>query len=1063
LKKSLILFFVLLLSASLMAQVRSGTIWGHVTDTQGAPLPGVSITLTSPYSAPVTVVTDTQGIYRFPSLDPSSRYALTAELQGFKKVEKTGIIVIIGQQSKIDITMEQGKIEEEVTVVAVTPTIDSKKTSVGKNVNQEMLQALPTARDPWVVMQMAAGVIMDRENVGGSESGQQSGFYAKGDPTGGNNNVWAIDGVVVTDAAAVGASPTYWDFDSFEEMNITTGGADVTIQTGGVALNMVTRRGGNRVSLGGRFYLTDSYFQANNLTAALEAEGVTGINKINQIKDYGFNLGGPVWKDHVWLWMSYGIQDINAVNLTGSAQIPILTNYNFKLNVQPMASNRFEAMYIAGKKTFLGRSASPSFPQGYYQDDPYHFGSPIIKIQDEQTVGENLLVSAKFGWMGNGFSMVSAFDPNNVTLNTYDETTGIQTGGFWGGFYYTRRPMWDYDLHVQYYNDKLFGVSHEIKLGVEYSTRRTTSDSSNPGQLQEYYDLNAPDLSWALNTDYVPGTPGFTPGMAQFFLGPGVNLDFRTNQFVAFLQDTVTAGRFNFLLGLRYDRQTPWIASSTYPTVDENPVWNMFDSDVKDALAAFMPPLTVPTFHPDYHWNVWSPRLGVTYDLFGNGKTILKLSGALYGDFMGTYMSYDFNPYGTPYYYDWNVGMNFYWYDANHNGTVQAGEVYGYNPDTFAPIPLIANGAVNPDFTDQTVYNQYWGFTPYSTSAGPTNYIVDPKAGSSHTWELLFSIDHELLQDFSVSLQASYRRYDHFSWDVPYYADGALGDYSIDGQNVILSPTAYDPVGTIPSDITYIDDFGNPQTVNLGAGPGNTYYLLDPLFTGTPYEYHTLNTNYNTYYGVDLVFNKRLSHKWMLDGSISYMDQRMHYGNGYTDPTNLWALQDTYTAPQLGYGSGKVGAYIFSHWMVKLEGLYQLPLGFDASFTFNARAGYLIPHYMTIVDDTWANYIYPSATAYLDVFGSEKLPTHYQLNLRLEKMVKVFDTGRIYLMADFFNVTNAATINRRYDRNEGTLYIYERDESGNITDYSFSPYAFNHAVNEIMNPFIARFGVRFQF
>jgi len=1048
-KKSIILFSVLLLSVFLTAQVRTGTIWGHVNDTQGAPLPGVSVTLHSPYIAPITVVTDAQGIYRFASLEPSNNYAVTAELQGFKKVEKTGIIVVIGQQSKIDITMEQGKIEEQVTVTATTPTIDSKTTSVGKNVTQDILQALPSARDPWVVMQMAPGIIMDRENVGGSESGQQSGYYARGDPTGGSNNVWAIDGVVVTDPAATGASPSYWDFDSFEEMNITTGGADVTIQTGGVALNMVTRRGGNKVSLGGRFYLTDSYFQANNLTQALINEGVTGINKINQIKDYGFNLGGPVVKDKVWLWMSYGVQDINAVNIVGMPQIPVLTNYNFKLNIEPVNSNRFEALYIAGKKTFTGRSATASFPGGYDQGDPYHFGSPIIKLQDEQTFGDNMLISAKFGWMGNAFSLVSDVDPNNVNLVREDMTQSVWHGY---GFYYTRRPMYDYDLHAQYYNDKLFGVSHEIKLGVEYSTRRTTTDSSNPGQLANFYDLNIPDFY---------GT-NFTPGMQQFFLGPACNLDWRVNAVVAFLQDTVTTGRFNFLLGLRFDRQTPYVSSSAYTTVDNNPAWSMFDSDVVQALSAFMPAVEVPTIHPDYHWNVWSPRLGVTYDLFGNGKTVLKLSGALYGDFMGIGMAYLFNPYGTTSYYMQN-GMYFWWLPSDNTGKVHASDLYFTDPSLtganyLAPFPLIVNGAINPQYISDAEYYWWWGFTPYSSTPQPSNYTVDPSATSTHTWELLFSIDHEIMNNFSIGLQASYRTYDHFSWDVPYYANGALGDYSIDGQNVLLSPVDYLPAGTIPSSITYTDTNGNLQTVNLGAGPGHTFYLMSPDFTGTPYYYHTLNTNYNTFWGVDLTFTKRLSNKWMLDGSVSYMDQRQHFGNGYLDPTNLWALQDTYTAPAMGAGSGKVNAYIFSHWMVKLEGLYQLPLGFDVSFTFNARAGYLIPHYMTIVDYQWTNTVYNTvSTDYLDVFGNIKLPTHYQLNLRVEKMVKLFDTGRIYIMADFFNVTNAATINRRYNMNEGTYYIYPNGTTG------FEPYAFNNVVNEIMNPFIARFGVRFQF
>lgn len=190
-----------------MAQVRTGNIYGTVKDAQGAPLPGVSVTLTAPFGAAMTQVTDDLGIFRFVNLTPSKEYAIAAELQGFKKQEKTGIIVVLGQQSKIDIVLEQGLLEEQVTVVAVTPTVDAKKTSVGKNVTQEILQSLPSSRDPWNVMQMAPGIIMDRENVGGTESGQQASYIAKGGDSG--QGIWAVDGVVVTDPAAIGASPIY--------------------------------------------------------------------------------------------------------------------------------------------------------------------------------------------------------------------------------------------------------------------------------------------------------------------------------------------------------------------------------------------------------------------------------------------------------------------------------------------------------------------------------------------------------------------------------------------------------------------------------------------------------------------------------------------------------------------------------------------------------------------------------------------------------------------------------------------------------------------------------------
>jgi hypothetical protein len=1059
-KKSIIVLPVLLLSASLAAQVRTGTIWGHITDTQGAPLPGVSVTLRSPFGAPFIVVTDEQGIFRFISLEPSNKYALTAELQGFKKQEKTGIIVTLGTQSKIDMTLEQGKLEEEVTVVAVTPTVDARKTSVGKNVNQETLQSLPTARDPWNVMMFAPSIQMDRDNVGGSESGQQAGFYAKGDSTGGNNNVWAVDGIVVTDPASL-SSPGYWDFDAFEEMNIVTGGADVTIQTGGVALNMVTRRGGNKVTFGGRFYLTDSAFQASNLTPALRALGLTGTNKINQIKDYGFNLGGPVVKDRAWLWGSYGVQDINAVNAFGTLQKPLLTNYNFKVNLQLISSNRFEFLWTAGGKTFMGRSAGPSYPEGYDQGQPGHWGSPIVKLQDEQMVGSDLLLSAKFAYSNPSFQLIPHNDPNLENLWQWDVTNDVN---YEYGYYITTRPMYDYDFHTQYYNDKLFGVSHEIKLGVEYSTRRVTSDSTAPGQLLKMYNLNYPDMWWDLAPDSSSGNPGFTPGMTQWMLAAASNLDFSVKQLSAFLQDTVTTGRFNFLLGIRYDRQMPSINSSNYTTVDNNPVWaQYFDSDVKSALAAFFPGTLVPNIKPNYRWNVLSPRLGITYDLFGTGKTILKLSASMYGDFMGTSSSnYLFNPYGAPPYFGGGAQMYFWWRDANGDGKAQANELYGNDPTTYAPIPLIVDGAVNPVYRDNTQFNQWWGFTPNSSTAGPSAYTVDPKAGSSRTWELLFTIDHELLPDFSVSLNATYRKYNHFSWDPAYYADGPYGNYSIDGQNVILGPDASlpDSAATIPSTITYTDDSGT-HTVSLGAGPGHTVYMLDPTYTGTPYSYHTLNTDYETYWGIDLSFNKRLSNKWMLDGSVSYQGQKYHYGNGYIDATNLWALQDQLFAPAMGLSSGKiVDAYIFSPWLLKLEGLYQLPLGFDISFTFNARAGHPIPHYMYIVDYTWPNpltQVKPYRQAYLDIFGTTKLPTFYQLNLRLEKMIKLGDTGRIYLMADAFNVTNAATINRRYDMREGTYYIYTDGTT------SFSPYAHNYQAYEILNPLVMRLGVRFQF
>ena len=1052
-KRSLIVFSILLLSISLAAQVRTGSIWGHVNDSQGAPLPGVSVTLTSPAGAPMIAVTNEQGIYRFVNLSPSNKYALTAELQGFKKQEKTGIIVVIGTQSLIDLTLEQGKMEEEVTVVAVTPTIDAKKTAVGKNVTQEILQSLPTSRDPWNVMQMAPGILMDRENVGGAESGQQAGYLTKGGDT--NQGVWAVDGIVVTDPAAIGASPIYWDFDSFEEMNITTGGADVSIQTGGIALNMVTRRGGNKVSMGGRFYLTDGgKFQAKWSDAKLATFGLGPgrYNKIDTIKDYGFNVGGPILKDKAWLWGSYGVQDIFEYAVTGTVQKPLITDYNFKLNLQLIPSNRFEALLIAGAKKFLGRSVTQSFPEGKDQDSPYHFGDPVFKIQDEQMIGSNLLISGKFAYMNASFQLIPHSDPNQTNLVHYDATKDLWTDS---SYYITTRPMYDYNLALQYYNDKLFGVSHEIKMGVEYSSRRVTTVSAYPGNVYEQYNLNFPDIDPNGTGAYV-----YNPGATWWQLYSQYNIDYGVQQLTAFLQDTITTGRFNLLLGVRYDHQQPKINASAGYTVDNNPVWSTyFDPATKAAMAAFLPGVSTPDIKPSYHWNVFSPRIGITYDLFGTGKTILKLSGSMYGDFMGSgSASYLFAPQGV-----FNGWMNWYWLDGYQgvvdgaiqygakDGKIQPGECVVPDPTTYGPVQVFnpAGTSVSDAYLALQGY-QWGGFTPGSTTPGASSYFVNNNATSNHTWEILATIDHELLPDFSVGLNATWRKYNHFSWNPAYYTNGDYGDYSIDGQSVIRDHNLYTVAGQIPD--------ASGLGVNMGKGTGKDYYLLTTGYGYTPYALHTLNTNYQTYWGVDLVWSKRLSNKWMLDGSATYCDQSYHYGNGYTNTAgNFWAVQDQIYAPSIGSASGKLSQYIFSHWLFKLEGLYQLPLDFNVSFTFNARAGHLIAHSVTITDSRWANSYNRSVGAYLDVFGKQTLPAFYQLNLRLEKLIKLGDTGRIYLMADIFNALNSSIINRRYDQNEGTIRI---STTGVVTN---TPYANYYKVNEILNPRVTRLGIRFQF
>src|SRR5262249_49363665 len=144
------------------------------------------------------------------------------------------------------------------------------------NLSLSDMQDIPSARDPWVMLQIVPTVVVDRVNVGGAESGQQSTFLAKGAQIG--DNVWSIDGIPMTDMAATGASPTYYDFDMLQETEITTGGADVQSATPGVQLNLVLKAGSDRARGSSRLYFSNESLQATNLSGDLASTigGTTG-------------------------------------------------------------------------------------------------------------------------------------------------------------------------------------------------------------------------------------------------------------------------------------------------------------------------------------------------------------------------------------------------------------------------------------------------------------------------------------------------------------------------------------------------------------------------------------------------------------------------------------------------------------------------------------------------------------------------------------------------------------------------------------------------------------------
>src|SRR5207302_2303536 len=230
-----------------------------------------TVTLTSPILLqPLVAVSSDSGTYQFARLNIGT-YTVEFELTGFKKVVREEVQVTVGFSAQVNAAMGISTVQETITVTGESPIVDTRNTGTKQTFTNELLQSIPSARDPWVILQQTTGIAMDRENVGGNMSGQQSNYVSRGGSP--FNNKWSLDGVDITDMAATGASPSYYDFDAFEEMTINTGGVDVTQQTGGVGINLVTKSGSDRFKGSSRFYVTDQKYESNNIDSSLRAQG----------------------------------------------------------------------------------------------------------------------------------------------------------------------------------------------------------------------------------------------------------------------------------------------------------------------------------------------------------------------------------------------------------------------------------------------------------------------------------------------------------------------------------------------------------------------------------------------------------------------------------------------------------------------------------------------------------------------------------------------------------------------------------------------------------------------
>ncbi|HEY7112221.1 MAG TPA: TonB-dependent receptor, partial [Thermoanaerobaculia bacterium] len=292
------------------AQENAGNIYGKTTDEQGNAVPGATATLVGD-QAPRTTVSDTNGNFRFLRVPPG-RYKVTVTMPGFATVDRNDVVVTLGKNTDLDVSLKLSQVAETVTVSGTTPLIDTRKVQTGATFDKTEMNEIPTSRDIYALMQQVPGVQLDSVNVAGSASGRVGGpdFSTKGS----GGVTYQVDGATTTDnsygtfnggqARQNGGTNMFFDFETFDQVEVATGGSLLDLQTPGVTINVVTKRGTNELKGGARFfYVSGDRFQSNNTPQEAIDEGFE-TNQTRFIREYGAEIGGPIIKDRLWIWGS---------------------------------------------------------------------------------------------------------------------------------------------------------------------------------------------------------------------------------------------------------------------------------------------------------------------------------------------------------------------------------------------------------------------------------------------------------------------------------------------------------------------------------------------------------------------------------------------------------------------------------------------------------------------------------------------------------------------------------------------------------------------------------------
>lgn len=959
--KSALILSGLALCTLWFAQVASAQgIAGVVTDEKGAVIPGVTVTITSPamIEGSKTLITNEAGRYAFVDLRPGT-YEVTFEIKGFTTVKHPGVVLTAGFTAPINAELKIATIEQTVTVEAAPPLVDVQSVATSRVQTREELNAIPTqSRDQNSLALTVPGTT----------------FYGFGEVAyhGTNDGLTAVDGIRTSTISVGGVSFSgSFSNEQFQEMSFTTAMESPELGQPGMMMNLIPKDGGNEFHGSLFFNFTTESFNDDNTQGLQKEYGVDlATGKTLKYVDFNGSFGGPIIKNKLWFQATGEYFKNRTSVLNGFANKSTDLTYYIKDTSRPNVIDPYRAQ---GSIRLTWQATSKDKITGLF-DNQYQYTAhqdtgltamfgfsrmgPDSALIEDLPVQRNLQVrwsriqtpKLVFDVSFSSFKNHLYFDfqdPYNAWSGRYIEDTSVPkvmrfnknsyttfygdwaTGAAWGPYMIGDTNVSDtitINPSVSYVTG-----SHVFKAGLRYFRGSYFHPQGIVGGVDLVMIADVPSMA-------ILG--GFFPPVTK----PKINGDFGW-----YAQDKWTIKRLTLNLGVRLDH-----LMSNQQAIDI-------------PASALLPRIQTPE-EDILSWKDLSPRIGVAYDLFGNGKTAVKFGLARFvvGETQDATTSYStISKYDTAF-------IMAPWNDKNGDRTI-------FNPDgtvqwdpSLPPFAAFMPG----NSSELAVFDPNYGKLVQSKQVDPELQRGWFKRG--YSWEYDIGVQHSLTSRLALNF-LFYRR-----WN---------------GNGVTIDDRAIKATSQYYNGPFCIDRPVDPRLPDGGGGKICDLYDINETYVNhVPDNYQTFTKNLlgkdlpNHIQGFDITANGRFLKGAFLQGGLtlikSYQDNSLL--KSLDNPEFQYAVRDTPYSAQLKFN----GQYVLP-WDIAVSGTYMMLRGPVISYDWPAApVGFTLSNGMTTRDVLVSE---PSQEYFAFV---------HQVNLRFGKTIRVKERYSIKPSVDFYNIFN---------------------------------------------------------